>query len=306
MRLKHVKDRPLVCVCGGDRPRGHREVHVQICTSRGRRAIPSGSVRIGCLRLPWNGLRANESQERVTVTVRQPAHKMRIYKGLLPSLRESTDRLKALLTLNSLSNGRNRRIVAQIMAMWPFFRKCRHPGNSSQNEASRYPIVLTSRSPNRGRRFRAHWHMLRSQQYPPDARKGLRKFQLGEVADFMGVTQSHLRQIHSEGKGPEIESVGGRRYYTAEQMLELREYLEANKKSDKRYYLPKRREGEPMQVRISRQLQGRKRQDHNCCPPRPVSCVDRTPRPCHRSRSPGLAHLIVRNPARTGRDGFAL
>lgn len=90
--------------------------------------------------------------------------------------------------------------------------------------------------------------MLRSQQYPPDARKGLRKFQIAEVAAFMGVTQSHLRQIHAEGKGPEVESVGGRRYYTAEQMLELREYLEANKKSDKRYYVPRRREGEPMQV----------------------------------------------------------
>lgn len=90
--------------------------------------------------------------------------------------------------------------------------------------------------------------MLRSQQYPPDARKGLRKFQIAEVADFMGVTQSHLRQIHSEGKGPEIESVGGRRYYTADQMLELREYLEANKKSDKRYYVPRRRQGEALQV----------------------------------------------------------
>ncbi|NKK58864.1 plasmid partitioning protein RepA [Rhizobium leguminosarum bv. viciae] len=99
-----------------------------------------------------------------------------------------------------------------------------------------------------GQRISGALHMLRSQQYPPDARKGLRKFQLAEVADFMGVTQSHLRQIHSEGKGPEIESVSGRRYYTAEQMLELREYLEANKKSDKRYYVPKRREGEPMQV----------------------------------------------------------
>ncbi|PTV70272.1 plasmid partitioning protein RepA [Agrobacterium pusense] len=99
-----------------------------------------------------------------------------------------------------------------------------------------------------GAKISSALHMLRSQQYPPDARKGLRKFQLGEVADFMGVTQSHLRQIHAEGKGPEVESVSGRRYYTAKQMLELREYLEANKKSDKRYYVPKRREGEPMQV----------------------------------------------------------
>jgi hypothetical protein len=31
--------------------------------------------------------------------------------------------LKTLLTLNSLSRRGNRTIVAQIMALWPFFRK---------------------------------------------------------------------------------------------------------------------------------------------------------------------------------------
>lgn len=91
-------------------------------------------------------------------------------------------------------------------------------------------------------------NLLRTQQYPPDARKGLRKFQIAEVADFMGVTQSHLRQLHAEGKGPEVETVSGRRYYTAAQMLELRDFLEANKKSDRRIYVPHRREGEALQV----------------------------------------------------------
>lgn len=91
-------------------------------------------------------------------------------------------------------------------------------------------------------------NLLRKQQYPPDARKGLRKFQIAEVADFMGVTQSHLRQLHTEGKGPEVETVSGRRYYTASQMLELRDFLEANKKSDRRIYVPHRREGEALQV----------------------------------------------------------
>ncbi len=91
-------------------------------------------------------------------------------------------------------------------------------------------------------------HMLRSQQYPPNARKGLRRFQLAEAAEFMRVTQSHLRQLHSEGKGPEIEMIGGRRFYTAGQMLELRDYLEANKKSDKRIYVPHRRPSEALQV----------------------------------------------------------
>ena len=91
-------------------------------------------------------------------------------------------------------------------------------------------------------------NMLRMQQYPPDARKGLRKFQIAEVADLIGVTQSHLRQLHIEGKGPEVETIGGRRFYTASQMLALRDYLESNKKSDKRFYVPRRKEGEPLQV----------------------------------------------------------
>ncbi|MGZ2402858.1 putative transcriptional regulator of viral defense system [Rhizobium ruizarguesonis] len=99
----------------------------------------------------------------------------------------------------------------------------------SHQQPNRFDIEIAQQ----GAKISNALHMLRSQQYPPDARKGLRKFQLGEVADFIGVTQSHLRQIHSEGKGPEIESVSGRRYYTADQMLELRDYLEANKKSDK-------------------------------------------------------------------------
>lgn len=101
---------------------------------------------------------------------------------------------------------------------------------------------------NQGSKISGALNMLRTQQYPPDARKTLRKFQLPEVADLIGVTQSHLRQLHSEGKGPEVEVVSGRRYYTAEQMLELRAHLEENKKSDKRIYLPRRKENEPLQV----------------------------------------------------------
>lgn len=99
-----------------------------------------------------------------------------------------------------------------------------------------------------GAKISSALNMLRMQQYPPNAKKGLRKFQIAEVADLIGVTQSHLRQLHVEGKGPEVESISGRRYYTADQMFELRLYLEENKKSDRRYYIPKRREGEPLQV----------------------------------------------------------
>ncbi|MBX8827334.1 plasmid partitioning protein RepA [Ochrobactrum sp. SFR4] len=99
-----------------------------------------------------------------------------------------------------------------------------------------------------GARISSALDILRTQQYPPDARKNLRLFPLAEVADLIGVTQSHLRQLHAEGRVPEVEAVSGRRFYTADQMLDLRQYLEANKKSDKRFYVPHRREGEPLQV----------------------------------------------------------
>ncbi len=92
-------------------------------------------------------------------------------------------------------------------------------------------------------------HMLRMEQYPPDAQKGLRLFSLAEVADFIGVTQNHIKKLHLDGKGPDpTVSSSGRRSYTAEQMLELRQYLDKYGRSVVRNYVPRRRDGEHLQV----------------------------------------------------------
>lgn len=92
-------------------------------------------------------------------------------------------------------------------------------------------------------------NMLRLEQYPPDAQKGLRLFSLAEVADFIGVTQNHIKKLHLDGKGPApTVSSSGRRSYTAEQMLELRQYLDKHGRSDVKNYVPRRREGEHLQV----------------------------------------------------------
>lgn len=92
-------------------------------------------------------------------------------------------------------------------------------------------------------------NMLRLEQYPPDAQKGLRLFSLAEVADFIGVTQNHIKKLHLDGKGPvPTVSSSGRRSYTAEQMLELRQYLDKHGRSDVKYYVPRRRNGEHLQV----------------------------------------------------------
>lgn len=92
-------------------------------------------------------------------------------------------------------------------------------------------------------------NMLRLEQYPPDAEKGLRSFSLAEVADYLGVTQNHIKKLHLEGKGPvPATTSSGRRTYTAEQMLELRHFLDKNGRSDFKRYVPHRRAGEPLQI----------------------------------------------------------
>lgn len=92
-------------------------------------------------------------------------------------------------------------------------------------------------------------HLLSVQRFPPNARKTLRSFNLAEVASYVGVSQSTLKKLHLEGKGPSPQtSPTGRRSYTAEQMLELRDYLDVHGRSDSRIYVPRRRAGEKLQV----------------------------------------------------------
>lgn len=92
-------------------------------------------------------------------------------------------------------------------------------------------------------------NMLRMEQYPPNAKKGLRQFSLAETAYFLGVTQSNIKKVHLEGKGPiPTTSRSGRRSYSAEQMLELRNYLEKHGRTGSKQYVPHRRTGEALQV----------------------------------------------------------
>jgi chromosome partitioning protein len=92
-------------------------------------------------------------------------------------------------------------------------------------------------------------NMLRLQQYPPNAEKGLRLFSSVEVADYIGVTQNHIKKLHLDGKGPVPEVTGsGRRSYTAAQMLELRHFLDKHGRTDFKRYVPHRRQGEELQV----------------------------------------------------------
>jgi len=90
---------------------------------------------------------------------------------------------------------------------------------------------------------------LRHEKFHPDAKKTLRHFSMAEIAHYLGVTPNNLKRLHLEGKGPEpLIATGGRRFYTAGQMNELRQYLDKNGRSDAKKYVPSRKPGEKLQV----------------------------------------------------------
>jgi chromosome partitioning protein len=84
--------------------------------------------------------------------------------------------------------------------------------------------------------------------FPPEARKTLRRFSSGEAAKLIGINDGYLRQLSLEGKGPQPDtSPSGRRSYSLEDIHALRAYLDEAGKSG-RYYLPRRRAGDQLQV----------------------------------------------------------
>lgn len=90
---------------------------------------------------------------------------------------------------------------------------------------------------------------LRLENFPPNARKTLRQFSLAEVAHYLGVTPSNLKRLYLDGKGPKPTTMSGnRRYYTAEQMLELRLFLDKTGKTEAKRYVPHRKPGDKLQV----------------------------------------------------------
>jgi chromosome partitioning protein len=121
--------------------------------------------------------------------------------------------------------------------------------NVSMSIQRKEPLHFEKHILEQGDQISKKLHLLSMQRFPPHAKKDLRSFSLAEVATYLGVSQSHLKKLHLEGKGPIPEtSSSGRRSYTADQMLELRRYLDQHGRSDARMYVPHRRPGEALQV----------------------------------------------------------
>lgn len=121
--------------------------------------------------------------------------------------------------------------------------------NVSSPRPAREPLHFEKHILEQGDQISQKLHLLSLQRFPPLAKKDLRSFTLAEVANYLSVSQSHLKKLHLEGKGPVPEtSSTGRRSYTAQQMLELRQYLDQYGRSEARRYVPHRRPGEKLQV----------------------------------------------------------
>ncbi|RWA81165.1 plasmid partitioning protein RepA [Mesorhizobium sp.] len=121
--------------------------------------------------------------------------------------------------------------------------------NVSSPIPTKIPLLFEKSILDQGDQISKKLHLLSMQRFPPHAKKNLRSFSLAEVATYLGVSQSHLKKLHLEGKGPVPEtSTSGRRSYTAEQMLELRQYLDRYGRSDARMYVPHRRPSEQLQI----------------------------------------------------------
>ncbi|WP_112543673.1 plasmid partitioning protein RepA [Rhizobium sp. BK512] len=121
--------------------------------------------------------------------------------------------------------------------------------NANSMPSANRPVSFEDQILEQGDLISQKLHLLSVQRFPPNAQKTLRSFSLAEVASYVGVSQSTLKKLHLEGKGPSPRtSSSGRRSYSAEQMLELRQHLDAHGRSESRMYVPHRRPGEKLQV----------------------------------------------------------
>jgi chromosome partitioning protein len=121
--------------------------------------------------------------------------------------------------------------------------------NANSLASQKMPLQFEDQILEQGDLISKKLHLLSIQRFPPNAKKTLRNFSLAEVASYVAVSQSTLKKLHLEGKGPSPQtSTSGRRSYTAEQMMELRQYLDMHGRSESRMYVPHRRRGERLQI----------------------------------------------------------
>ena len=90
---------------------------------------------------------------------------------------------------------------------------------------------------------------LRERMYPPEAQKRLRRFMTPEVSKLTSISESSLRTLSIEGKGPSPDRLeNNHRAYTLDQINELRYYFAEKNPADAVQYLPHRTGSEHLQI----------------------------------------------------------
>lgn len=109
------------------------------------------------------------------------------------------------------------------------------------NEQEHLPSMLSADSIELSRQLRLHQQKI----FPPTSHKTIRHFSPSEAAYYIGIGEGYLRQVASDGHGPE-PLANGRRMYSPEDMDNIRQSLDEKNGSPK--YVPNRRSGEKLQV----------------------------------------------------------
>ena len=117
-----------------------------------------------------------------------------------------------------------------------------HPSDSPN--ARDIDLIINDHAHELSEKLQAH----RLELFPPAAEKTLRHFQVGEAAKLLGVKAGYLRNLSLEAKGPPpLVTMSGRRSYTAQQIWELRHYLDETGRQSRRY-VPQRNASDHMQI----------------------------------------------------------
>lgn len=113
--------------------------------------------------------------------------------------------------------------------------------HNSMDQQEHLPTLLSANSQELSRQLQLHQQKI----FPPTSQKTIRQFSPSEAAAYIGIGEGYLRQVASDGHGPEPMS-NGRRMYTPDDMDRIRRSLDEKNGSPK--YVPTRRVNEKLQV----------------------------------------------------------
>lgn len=113
--------------------------------------------------------------------------------------------------------------------------------HNSMDQQEHLPTLLSADSQELSRQLQLHQQKI----FPPTSQKTIRQFSPSEAAAYIGIGEGYLRQVASDGHGPEPMS-NGRRMYTPDDMDRIRRSLDEKNGSPK--YVPTRRVNEKLQV----------------------------------------------------------